>query len=251
MKKNKILLIGGSGSLGNEIINSNLFKNIYAPKKKSLNLLNPKQIFSILKKKNIKIIINCASLARMKECEKDVSKAINNNVLGTYNLVKSIIKIEKETKKKIKLLYLSSDAVYPSTKGNYRELSNLGPYNNYGWTKLSAEFLVKIIENHIIIRTRFYDKKKINYKLSASDIYTSQIEIKSLPRYINYLLLENFIGTINIGEKKISDYDLYKKIKPNLKPFKRKNLIKKLKFNIAKDASLNTSKFRKIKKKYE
>ena len=40
MKKNKILLIGGSGSLGNEIINSNLFKNIYAPKKKSLNLLN-------------------------------------------------------------------------------------------------------------------------------------------------------------------------------------------------------------------
>ena len=90
--------------------------------------------------------------------------------------------------------------------------------------------------------------KKINYKLSASDIYTSQIEIKSLPRYINYLLLENFIGTINIGEKKISDYDLYKKIKPKLKPFKRKNLIKKLKFNIAKDASLNTSKFKKIKK---
>ena len=185
----------------------------------------------------------------MKECEKDLIKAINNNVLGNYNLVKKIHKIKKETKKKIKLLYLSSDAVYPSTKGNYSELSNLGPYNNYGWTKLSAEFLVKIIENYII-RTRFYDKK-INYKLSASDIYTSQIEIKSLPRYINYLLLENFIGTINIGEKKISDYDLYKKIKPKLKPFKRKNLIKKLKFNIAKDASLNTSKFRKIKKKYE
>ena len=55
MKKNKILLIGGSGSLGNEIINSNLFKNIYAPKKKSLNLLNPKQIFSILKKKISKL----------------------------------------------------------------------------------------------------------------------------------------------------------------------------------------------------
>ena len=90
MKKNKILLIGGSGSLGNEIINSNLFQNIYAPKKKFLNLLNPKQIFSILKKNNIKTIINCASLARMKDCEKDVSKAINNNVLGTYNLVKSI-----------------------------------------------------------------------------------------------------------------------------------------------------------------
>ena len=34
MKKNKILLIGGSGNLGNKIIESNLFKDLYAPKKK-------------------------------------------------------------------------------------------------------------------------------------------------------------------------------------------------------------------------
>lgn len=251
MKKNKILLIGGSGSLGNEIINSNLFKNIYAPKKKFLNLLNPKQIFSILKKNNIKIIINCASLARMKECEKDVSKAIKNNILGTFNLVKSILKIEKETKKKIKLVYISSDAVYPSTKGNYSELSNLGPYNNYGWTKLSAEFLVKIIENHIIIRTRFYNEKKVKYKFSASDIFTSQINIKFLPKYIKYLIKENYNGIINVGGKKISDFKLYKKFTPNLKSFKRKHLIKHLRFQIAKDASLNLRKFNLIKKKYE
>ena len=63
--------------------------------------------------------------------------------------------------------------------------------------------------------------------------------------------IENFIGVINIGQKKISDFILYKKIKPKLKPFKRKNLIKILKFNIAKDASLNLEKFEKIKKKYE
>ena len=50
--KNKILLIGGSGSLGNEIINSNLFQNIYAPKKKILKLIKPKtNIFYIKKKK--------------------------------------------------------------------------------------------------------------------------------------------------------------------------------------------------------
>ena len=251
MKKNKILLIGGSGNLGKKIIKSNLFKNLYAPRKKILNLLNPYQISSVLKKKNIKIIIHCASLARMKECENDVVKAINNNILGTYNLVKVIIELEKKIKKKIKIIYLSTDAVYPSFKGNYKENGDLGPYNNYGWSKLSAEFLIRMISDHIIIRTRFYDKDKINYKFSASDIFTSQVEIESLPKYIYYLLLENFVGIINIGSKRISDFKLYKKIKPKLKSFKRKDLIKRLNFNIAKDASLNLIKFNKIKKKYE
>lgn len=247
MKKNKILLIGGSGNLGNKIIESNLFKDLYAPKKKNLNLLNSSQIFYILKKKNINTIIHCASLARMKECENDIAKTINNNILGTYNLVKAI----SELKKKIKIIYLSTDAVYPSIRGNYKENGSLGPYNNYGWSKLSAEFLIRMISDHIIIRTRFYDKDKINYRFSASDIFTSQIEIRSLVKYIYYLILDNFIGTINIGGKKISDFELYKKIKPKLKSFKRKDLIKKLNFKIAKDVSLNLSKFNKIKKKYE
>ena len=247
MKKNKILLIGGSGNLGNKIIESNLFKDLYAPKKKFLNLLNSSQIFSILKKKNINTIIHCASLARMKECENDVAKTINNNILGTYNLVKAII----ELKKKIKIIYLSTDAVYPSVRVNYKENGDLGPYNNYGWSKLSAEFLIKMISDHVIIRTRFYDKDKINYRFSASDIFTSQIEIRSLAKYIYYLILDNFIGTINIGGKRVSDFKLYKKIKPKLKSFKRKDLIKKLNFKIAKDASLNLIKFNKIKKNYE
>ena len=65
-------------------------------KKKNLNLLNSSQIFSILKKKKINTIIHCASLARMKECEKDIAKTINNNILGTYNLVKAISELKKK-----------------------------------------------------------------------------------------------------------------------------------------------------------
>ena len=251
MKKQKILLIGGFGNLGLQIQKSNIFKNLYSPKKKNLNLLNSNQISRALSKNNIKIIINCASTARMKDCQTNIGNAINNNILGTFNLVNEILKYQKKFKKKIKLIYLSSDAVYPSTKGNYKEHSNLGPYNNYGWTKLSAEFLVKIIENHIIVRTRFYDKYKIKYRYSASDIFTSQIDIKLLPKYISYLIKSDYRGIINVGGKKISDFNLYKKINPKLKSFKRKDLLKILKFQIAKDSSLNLKIFNKIKKKYE
>jgi dTDP-4-dehydrorhamnose reductase len=251
MINKKILLIGGSGNLGSCIKKSKIFKKLISPKRKSLNLLNKKKIGQILSKNKFDLIINCASMARMKMCEKDVSQAINNNILGTFNLVNEIIKYEKKSKKKIKLIHISSDAVYPSLKGGYNENSNLGPYNNYGWTKLSSEFLVRMLEKYIIIRTRFYNNEKINYRFSASDIFTSQLEINLIPRYIGYLIKENYNGIINVGGKKISDYALYKKIKPNLKPFKRKNLVKKLNFQIAFDASLNSNKFKKIKKKYE
>ena len=149
------------------------------------------------------------------------------------------------------MVHLSSDAVYPSIKGNYNENSNLGPYNVYGWTKLSAEFIVKILTNYIIIRTRFFSKDKIKYKYSASDIFTSQVNINLLPKYIYYLILEEYKGVINVGGKRISDFKLYKQFQSKLKPFKRINLIKSLKFNIAKDSSLNLKKFNKIKIKYE
>ena len=251
MKDSKILLIGGNGNLGLEIKKSKIFGNIYAPSKKNLNLLNRKKIGKILKNEKFSLIINCASLARMKACERDVNKAIQNNILGTYNLVKEILNYNKNTRKKIKIVHMSSDAVYPSLHGNYSEESIVGPYNVYVWTKLASEFLIKMIDDHIIIRTRFYKKNQINYKYSANDIFTSQVEISNMPKYINYVIKENYNGIINIGGKKRSDFSIYKKINKKLKTFKRKNLIKKLNFNIAKNATLNLKKFNKIKSKYE
>ena len=246
-----VLLMGGGGNLGSEIIKSKIFKNIYAPSKNTLNLLDQKKIRKILETKKFNLVINCASLARMEYCEKNIGKAIENNIKGTFNLVKEILNYEQKYKKKIKIIHISSDAVYPSTRGNYKEGSSLGPYNVYGWTKLASEFLIKMVEHHVIIRTRFYKKNLIKYKFSASDIYTSQIEIEHLPRYISYLIKDNYNGIVNVGSKRKSDFKIYKNIKKNLKSFKRKDLIKRLKFNIARDSSLNLSKFNKIKSRYE
>ena len=154
----KVLLIGGSGKLGSAIIKSKLFKSIDSPPKKKLNLIRKSSIRKILKK-NYDLIINCAAIAKMKECEKKPKLAIKVNISGVLNLVEEIIHHESTSKKKIKLIHISTDGVYPSTKGNYSEYDKLKPYNVYGWTKLCSENLVKILENFIIIRTRFFDKK--------------------------------------------------------------------------------------------
>ena len=98
MKKNKrVLLIGGRGTLGSSIIQSKVFKNLDAPQKKNLNLLNRSSIKKFLKKK-YDIIINCAAVARIRECEKNPTKAMNINIYGVCNLVDEIKNYENSSK---------------------------------------------------------------------------------------------------------------------------------------------------------
>ena len=152
-------------------------------------------------------------------------------------------------KKKIKLIHISTDGVYPSAKGNYFENSKPKPYNVYGWTKYCSETLVKMLENYVVIRTRFFDKTNIRFNTAATDIFTSMMEVQNLVKEIKYMSLKKFNGVINIGEKRRSDFENYKKFNPNIKPCKRKDIIKDLSFEIAKDASMNLNLFKKIENK--
>ena len=132
--KGNILLLGGSGTLGSCIIKSKKFPKLKYPSKKKLNILNKKKITNYLSKNNIKLILHCAAIARVRECELNKSKAKRVNIEGTRNIVQSINKINKH----IKLIFISSDAVYSSTKGNYQETDKLSPYNVYGKTKVEG-----------------------------------------------------------------------------------------------------------------
>ena len=100
IKDKKTLLIGGSGNLGSAIIKSKLFKNLYYPKKRDLNLLKRNNIKRILKKYKFGLIINCAAMARIVDCEKNPKKAIKINIDGTSNLVEEILSYEATYKKK-------------------------------------------------------------------------------------------------------------------------------------------------------
>ena len=245
-KNNKILLIGGSGSLGSSILKLKLFKNIDSPSKQDLNLLNTKSIKKFLNKK-YNVIINCAALARMRECEKEPEKAINVNIFGTLNLVKEILSYQNKNKKKIKLIHISTDGVYESEKGNYKENDFLKPYNVYGWTKLGAELIVKMLEHFVIIRTRFFDKTKIRFDTAATDIKTSMLEVRQLAKEIKFISSKNFFGVINVGTSKKSDFFNYKKFK-KIRSCKRKDILKNINFKIAKDSSMNLNLFRRLKK---
>lgn len=242
MKNNSILLLGSSGTLGSNILKNNYFRNCIKPSSKVLNLKKKDSIIKFFNKNNIKTIIHCAALSNMGECQNNPTEAINTNVIGTQNLVEVI----KNQKKKINLIFISSDGVYPPNKGNNSEEDELKPYNIYCLTKLCGENIVKTLDKFVIIRTRFFDKNKLKFNSYATDIYSSSIEVKKLVNYIEQIIKKKFHGIINIGEKKGSNFNKIKKFNDKIIPCKYKDLIKNLNYVIAKDSSMNLKKMKKF-----
>ena len=135
--RRKILVLGGTGTLGKTLKKKKFFNKHFFPSSTKLDITNLNQLEKFIKKKGINLIINCAAIARMRVCERYKSKSFKVNVLGVKNLQTVIKKIDDRN---IKLIHISSDAVYPSTIGNYSENSKLKPYNYYGRTKLLSEY---------------------------------------------------------------------------------------------------------------
>ena len=115
-------------------------------------------------------------------CENEPKIAISNNIIGTANLVQSVLDF-RAAGKKPRLLHISTDAVYHCSNGNYDENDPTIPICNYGWSKLGAECSIRILKDSLIVRTRFYDPSQIPFDDAAADIFTSSIPILNLIKY--------------------------------------------------------------------
>ena len=85
-------------------------------------------------------------------------------------------------------------------------------------------------------------------KKSATDLFTSNIEVNDLVRKIKMISLKKYLGTVNVGLKRHSDYVAYKRYKNDLKPCKRKDIIKYLSVKLAKASSMNLNLLHKNEK---
>ena len=237
----KILLTGSSGKLGQTIKNSGLFPPLLTPSHSTLDLTKPLTLETYFKENEFDAIIHCAALARMAECETNPVQAIHTNLIGTGHLVKETLLRESGSSSTIRFIHISTDGVYPGTRGRYSEKDGVLPYNRYGWTKLGAECAVNLLSNFCIIRTNFFDPTNIRFSQSAVDIYNSKISLDELVKAIKTLLESDFVGTLNIGSERESDYTRYKKFKPEITSCRQEEIFKTTPVKIASDSSLDIS----------
>ena len=119
----KIIFTGGSGKFGRVFkkLNSKK-KNIYYPSSNIFDITNLKKMERLIKKIKPKFIIHAAAVSRPMDLhEKDIQKSISTNIVGTSNIVNLCQKY------RIKLIYFSTNYVYPSKKGYYKENNPLLP----------------------------------------------------------------------------------------------------------------------------
>ena len=236
MKKN-IIITGGSGRFGGHLKKVRSSHKLFFPNKKELNILKPKSIESYLKAKKANIVIHLAGLSRPMDIHnREIEKSIDLNIIGTANVTKVC------SKKNIKLIYFSTNYVYPGTKGNYTETDPLLPVNNYAWSKLGGEASVQLYDNSLILRVCMTEKPFVHDKAFAN-VKTSFMYHEDVSKILFRLL--NKKGILNLGGKTKFIFDFAKKDKKNIKKIylKRKNNLG-MPFN----SSLNINKLKKILK---
>ena len=218
MMKSKILVTGGDGRFSKVLKKQNEKLNLIFKPKKNLNILKYNLLEKKIKKISPDIIMHTAGLSRpMNIHEKNISKSIDLNIIGTCNVVKICKKYN------IKLIYFSTGYVYEGTKGNYKEVDPVKPFNNYGLSKLGGECAVSMYNNSLILRINMTEKpfmfKKAYNNLIANYMYHEDL-VKILPKIINKR------GILNIGGKPQSVYKFAKSKKLDVKKIKAKNLSK-------------------------
>ena len=211
----KIVVTGGSGRFGNILKKVNNNFNLYFPKKSKLNIENYKSIEKYLKKIKPNYFVHCAALSRPMDIhDLNIVKSINTNIIGTCNVVKACEKFN------IKLIYFSTNYVYPKKKGLYKETDPVFPFNNYGWSKLGGEASVQMYRNSLIIRANISQSPFLHNK-AFSNVKINFLYHDEAAKIIFKLL--NKKGIINLGGKSSSVYKFAKKTNSKVKKLFLKN----------------------------
>ena len=234
--KKRIVFSGGKGRFGKIFQQKNTNYEIFYPSRTELDITKINTIRSYLKKNKPKYFIHCAALSRpMKIHYQNIKKSIDINIIGTCN----VVKICQEYK--IKLIFFSTNYVYPGFKGNYLEESSLLPFNNYGWSKLGGESAVRMYPNSLILRICMTEKPFV-HKQAFTDLKTNFMFHDQLSK--NLLNLIDKKGILNIGGKIQTVYNFAKKFNKKIKKISAKKLYgKKYPLN----QSMNVRKYIKIK----
>jgi len=209
----KILITGGSGDLGCELVNVLGQRNvIYCPTHDEMDVTSIDRVFDTVESTNPDYIVHTAAMIDARKCEEDWKRAREINVTGTYNMAIAADMCGA------KLIHVSSTCVFDGENAPFTEFSKPSPKNWYALTKFAAETAVQAVSNKfLIVRTNFVARKPWKYPSAFTDRFGTYLFADDVAYGISTVM--QMKGIVHVcGEDRISMYDLAKMVSPDVKP---------------------------------
>lgn len=189
-----ILLTGGSGMLGGELLK---LRDFLTPTHAELDITQSEQVKDYLHRHNPSLIVNCAGyIGSSEEDNNEIARCYEVNVKGVKNLTN----------------YATCPIVHISTEGVVE------PYNSYTMTKFMAERVVQKHTRYTIVRTNFWPRP-FPFPRACHDLLTIGDYVDVIANRINRLIdlpCENEIVYVGTGLKTV--FDVAKVTVPDIEP---------------------------------
>ncbi|MCD8338780.1 MAG: dTDP-4-dehydrorhamnose reductase [Burkholderiales bacterium] len=150
MQKQKVLITGAKGMLGRTLMKVLSEDFVLIPTdKEECDITNKDKVREVIKKVRPDIILHCAAMTQVDDCESKEDLAELLNAKGTENVALAANEFGA------RLIYISTDYVFDGKKeGPYKETDQAGGAQTvYGKTKWEGEEAVKkICDDYVIAR---------------------------------------------------------------------------------------------------
>lgn len=228
-KKRKILLTGGSGLLGKEILS--LDSKIFAPQRREMNITDYKSVEVAFKKYKPDIVLHLAAATVPLEHEKNPEIGILNNIIGTANVALASFRFGA------RMVYASTDYLYVGL-GPHKETEPIFPPYKFAWSKLGGECSVAMLSNFLILRLSF-GPKPFPWKKVYKEQYNSKVYVDEIAPLVLCAAKSDAVGIMNIGSKRTTLERYAKRTRPDISTIPKPAWVPK-------DTSLNLTKMKKF-----
>lgn len=211
MTKQKILIVGSKGMLGNDMIQAlNGTGFLTCMDIDTLDITAKNQVDAVFTRVKPDIVVNCSAYTNVDACEEPAGKAIAFavNADGVENLAKAC------KQNNALLVHISTDYVFNGEKKDaYTEDDQTAPINVYGQSKYSGEQLLRAVcDRHLILRTSWlFGRNGKNFVSTMLNLSKEKKELRVVsdqvgcPTYtvdlagaVRTLISSGFIGTFHV-----------------------------------------------------
>ena len=223
----EILVTGATGLLGPYLVSAASHLGAVTTSARrggdwACDLRDPGAVRQLVDRVKPTIAFHAAGLTDVDRCEAHPDEAQAANASATENLVDVL-------PPSCRLIYISTDQVYPDTPGPHREGTE-APVNAYGRSKLDAERAVSTHPRGLVLRTNFFGPSLTPGRESLSDfvvnglterreltmftdVHFSPLHMSTLAQLLCESATADLIGTYNLASREgTSKYDFAMRI---------------------------------------